>query len=269
MAYAVSRPRTKALDPIKEVLAFRELLRNLILKELKLRYRRSVLGFIWTMLNPLLMMVVITLAFSTIMKFSMTHFSIFLLTALLPWTMFFQGTMGALRSIVDNAHLIHKVYVPKAVFPLAVVGSSLVNFCLSLVPLFILMVVVRIPLSPAVVVLPVSILILTIFSTGTALIFSGLNVFYRDFTHMTEVLLNAWFYLTPIIYPMKIIPSSLHGLFKLNPMYYIIQCFRDPLYGGSLPSMSSLGISFLAALALLGLGWVFFKRYEEDFVFYV
>lgn len=269
MALARLESRQRAIDSLLAVVSFRELLRNLILKELKLRYRRSVLGFLWTMLNPLLMMVVITVAFSTIMKFSMAHFSIFLLTALLPWIMFMQATTGALRSIVDNAHLIHKVYVPKAIFPLAVVGSSLVNFFLSLIPLFVLMVALGVPIRPAVLVLPLAIVILTIFATGTALIFSCLNVFYRDFTHMTEVLLNALFYATPIIYPLHVLPSSYHPYFKLNPMYHVLQCFREPLYEGVVPSALTFGIAGLTAVSLFVVGWVFFQRYEHDFVFYV
>jgi len=269
MAFARLESRQRAIDSLLAVVSFRELLRNLILKELKLRYRRSVLGFVWTMLNPLLMMVVITVAFSTIMKFSMANYSIFLLSALLPWTMFIQATTGGLRSIVDNAHLIHKVYVPKAVFPLAVVGSSLVNFFLSLIPLFLLMVALGVPLRPAVLILPLAIVILAIFTTGTALIFSCLNVFYRDFTHMTPVLLSAWFYLTPIIYPINILPASYQPYLKLNPMYHVVKSFRSALYYGHSPSLLSLGYAGLFAMLLLVVGWFIFQRYEHDFVFYV
>lgn len=257
------------LPMLAEVLRYRELVRNLVLTELRLRYRRSVLGFLWTMLNPLLMMLVLTLVFSAVLRFDIRNYTVFLFAALLPWTFFSQSVTLSLMSIVNNGSLLHKVYFPRVVLPLAAVLSNLVNFLLALVPLALLMLALGSPLTPALAYLPVAILILTIFTAGLSLVFSVLNVYFRDFTHMTEVILALIFYLSPVIYPPTVIPEKYRFIVTFNPLSHMIDGFRRPIYDGVLPSLESVGASLAAALACFAVGVLVFRLRQDDLVFRV
>ncbi len=258
------------IKSFSELVKYREFLKNLVVKDLKVRYKRSSLGFLWTMLNPLLMMLILAVVFSTIMRFDVKDFAIFLLCGLLPWNFFAQSVSMSNMSILNNAGLIRKVYVPRVVFPLSNVCSNLVNFVLALIPLFILIPI----LSPdklflSAFFLPVSMIIIFFFTAGMSLIFSTLNVFFRDMSHIVDVLFQAWFYLTPIIYPMKLIPEKYIIYFELNPMFYIIRCFRAPLFDGEIPGMRPLMISGAAAGVTFLFGWWLFHKYENKFIHYL
>src|SRR3989338_2155248 len=223
------------IGQIKELYNFRELLKNLVIKELKLRYKRSALGFLWTMLNPLIMMIILTVVFSELMRFGMKNFSIFLLCGLLPWNYFSHSVSLSTTSLISNANLINKVYIPKAIFPLSIIFSNMVNMVLSFIPLFLLMIFMGIDIQPSILLVPFLLLILMLFTAGISLFLSCINVFFRDFTHMIDVFMTAWFYLTPIIYPLDMVPSKYKMLFKLNPFFYIIENFRDVLFYGRVP----------------------------------
>ena len=188
---------------------YRELIWALAIKELKIRYKRSVLGFMWALLNPAFMMLVLTLVFSTIMRFNIPHYAIFLLSVLLPWTFFSQSLSYAVESIVTNGDLIKKVAVPKMVFPMAAVVSNIINLLLSLIPLALLVPLLRHPFYWTWLYLPVPLLALAIFTLGMTFFFAAANVYYRDVSHILQVVLSAWFYLTPIIYPLDAIPAKL------------------------------------------------------------
>jgi ABC-type polysaccharide/polyol phosphate export permease len=254
---------------ILETCRYRELIWALALKELKIRYKRSVLGFLWALLNPALMMVVLTIVFSTILRFAIPHFAIFLLSVLLPWTFFSQSLSYAVECIVGNGDLIKKVAVPKLVFPVAAVIANLINLVLSLIPLALLVVVMGHPFYWTWVYLPVPILALVIFTLGMTFLFAAANVYYRDFSHIVQVLLSAWFYFTPIIYALDFIPANIRWLFKLNPIIYVINGFRLAVYYGILPRWQSVAASFACAFVSLLLGFAVFRKYQDDFVFYV
>jgi ABC-2 type transport system permease protein len=248
---------------------YRELVWALTVKELKVRYKRSVLGFLWALLNPALMMVVLTLVFSTIMKFPIPHYSIFLLSVLLPWTFFSQSMSYAVDSIVANGELIKKVAVPKIVFPLAAVMSNIVNLGLSLIPLAILVPLMGHPFYKTWLFLPVPMLALIIFTAGLTFFFATANVYYRDVAHIVQIVLSAWFYFTPIIYAIDFIPAKHQWLFKLNPIIYVINGFRLVVYYGMLPKWPSVVMSFICAFLSLAIGFRVFRKFENDFVFYV
>jgi ABC-type polysaccharide/polyol phosphate export permease len=242
------------------------LLYNLTASELKLRYRRSVLGFVWTMLNPLLMMSVMTFVFSKVMRFSMKDYSVLLLAGLLPWTFFSQSINLSLMSIVGKGALLKKVYIPKAIIPISAVLATLVNSSLAFVPLLTLTLLVGHHLNSTVLFLPVAMLILAIFAVGWSLLFSCLYVYFRDFGHMTEVLLQAWFYASPVMYTLDMVPEQYRGAFTWNPVTYFIECFRAPIYAGRLPDAHTLAIAVGSAIASLIVGTIVFLRYENQFV---
>ena len=196
---------------------YRELIWALALKELKIRYKRSVLGFMWALLNPAFMMLVLTLVFSTIMRFPIPHYAIFLLSVLLPWTFFAQSLSYAVEAIVTNGDLIKKVAVPKLVFPMAAVVSNIINLLLSLIPLMILVPLMRHPFYWTWIYLPVPLLALVIFTTGMTFFFAAANVYYRDVAHILQVVLSAWFYVTPIIYSIDMMPAHVPVDFQAEP----------------------------------------------------
>jgi ABC-type polysaccharide/polyol phosphate export permease len=248
---------------------YRELIWALALKELKVRYKRSVLGFLWALLNPALMMAVLTVVFSTILRFGIQHYAIFLLSVLLPWTFFSQSLSYGVECIVGNGELIKKVSVPKLVFPIAAVISNVINLLLSLIPMALLVLLMRHPFYKTWLYLPVPILALIIFTLGMTFFFAAANVYYRDITHVLQVVLSAWFYFTPIIYALDFVPANRQWLFKLNPIIYVINGFRHAIYYGILPKWPSVVASFVCAFVALFVGFAIFRKYQDEFVFYV
>jgi len=257
------------IELLTDTYRYWELIWALSLKELKIRYKRSVLGFMWALLNPALLMLVLTVVFSTIMRFNIPHYAIFLLSVLLPWTFFAQSLSYSVESIVGNGDLIKKVAVPKLVFPMAALISNIINLGLSLVPLAILVLVMRHPFYWTWLYLPVPVLALAIFTLGVSFFFAVANVFYRDVAHILQIVLSAWFYLTPIIYPLDLIPERYRWVFKLNPIIYVINGFRLSVYYGQLPRLQSVAASFVCAFISLFIGYSIFRRYQDSFVFYV
>jgi ABC-type polysaccharide/polyol phosphate export permease len=257
------------VELVQETYRYRELIWALALKDLKIRYRRSVLGFLWALLNPALLMLVLTLVFSTVLRFPIPHYAIFLLSVLLPWTFFSQSLSYAVESIVGNGDLIKKVKVAKLVFPMAAIVSNLINFGLSLIPLALLVLLMRHPFYWTWLYLPVPLLALTIFTMGIAFFFAVANVYYRDVAHILQIVLSAWFYVTPIIYSLDFIPAKYQWLFKLNPIIYVINGFRLSVYYGLLPKAPSIIASFVCAFVSLFIGFAIFRKNQDAFVFYV
>ena len=243
----------------------------LAIKELTIRYKRSVLGFMWALLNPALLMLVLTAVFSTLMRLPIPNFPIFLLSALLPWTFFSQALSYGVESIVGNADLIKKVSVPKLVFPMAAVVANLINLLLSLIPLALLIPLLKHPFHWTRLYLPVPVAALSIFTLGTCFLFTTANVIVAMSRTLSiiQVILSAWFYLAPIIYSLDFIPAKHQWLFKLNPLIYVINGFRLSVYYGQLPRLQSIAASFVCGLITLFIGFGLFRRYQNDFVFYV
>ncbi|MBV9762712.1 MAG: ABC transporter permease [Acidobacteriaceae bacterium] len=254
---------------VRETYRYRELIWALAMKELKIRYKRSVLGFLWALLNPMLLMLVLSVVFSTIMKINIPHYAIFLLSVLLPWTFFSQSLSYAVESIVGNADLIKKVRVAKLVFPVAAVASNMINLLLSIIPLALIVVLMGHPFHLTWIYLPVPLLALTIFTLGATFFFAAANVYYRDVAHILQIVLQAWFYITPIIYSIDFFPEKYRWIFKLNPIQFVLNGFRLSVYYGLLPTPESIFASFLCAFIALFIGFAVFRRHQNDFVFYV
>jgi lipopolysaccharide transport system permease protein len=267
---------------IREIVAYRELLGTLVVRDLKLRYKNSVLGFLWSLVNPLLLMLVFTVVFTVMIpEMRVPNFPVFVLCAVLPWNLFSTAILSAIHAISSNGHLIKKVYFPLEVLPLSTVLSNGVNFSLAFAVLLGMIVAFRIPLTAALLWLPLVIVAHLLFTGGVAFILSTMNVFYRDTGVIMEVLIQAWFFLTPVFYPLEILPQSalVWGLelpvrrlvYVLNPMASIIASYRAILYGSTLgspphaPSLDFLARTLVTAALCFLFGLWFFGRYRERF----
>ncbi len=269
------RRRPSLVNRLRELVSYRELILNLALRELKARYKNTVLGFFWSLLNPLAMMLVFTAVFTVFMRSEVENFPIYALCGLLPWNFFSAAVMGSVSAIVNNSNLVTKVYFPREVLPIATVLANLVNFLLTLVVLFAALLLVQAPFNPWLWLLPVVILIQTAFILGLAFILSTLNVFYRDTLMVMDVAMLAWFFLTPIFYPLEELPKrypiggielDLHRtMYILNPMASIINTYRDLLYRGYRTDFDFLLRTATTAFLVLMIGYWFFCKYSNRF----
>ncbi len=263
------------LAHVQELWRYRELTWSLVVRDLKGRYKSSVLGFVWSLLNPLGMMLVFTIVFTVMMPNQIERFPIFLLCGLLPWHYFSGGVMMSTGSIVGNAGLVKKVYFPREVLPIASVLSTLVNFLLSLLVLFAVLLVFRSPISPWLWLLPVVILVQTCFILGMALVLSTLHVYYRDTIMIMDLVMLAWFFLTPIVYALDFVPESYQLLgftldvrrwmYILNPMASLTAVYRDLLYWGYRPGLDFLLRTMVTSFLVLVVGYWFFLRFSGRF----
>jgi lipopolysaccharide transport system permease protein len=259
-----------------ELWRYRPLIRNLVVSEVKARYKNSILGFVWSLLNPLGMMLVFTVIFGVLWpNQQIEKFPIFLLCGLLPWNFFAASVTSSMTSIVAHGNLVKKVYFPREVLPIAAVLAQLVNFLLAFLVLFVALLVFRSNFSPWLWLLPVIVLIQTAFTVGMGLFLSTLHVFYRDTQMVMEVLMLAWFFLTPIFYTVSQLPATypvwgveldVHRLFYiLNPMASLINVYRDLLYNGYRTDLDFFIRTAATALVVLGFGYWFFARYSDRF----
>lgn len=256
-----------ALSELKDLWRYRDLLFQLIARNIKTRYKRSVLGVLWTMLNPLLMMLVLTFVFSNVFRFQQPHYSAYALAGLALWNFFAQTTTGAMSELIWGGQLMHRIYIPRSIFAVSALGTSLVNLLLTLIPLFAIMVATGVPLRPALFILPLPILLTAMFALGVALVLSRVAAYFADVLEMYQIFLMAWMYLTPIIYPKEIIPERFLWLFNLNPMYHLIEIFRAPLLIGWLAGPNTVLASVTAAFVTLAFGWWYFSRKADELAY--
>ena len=252
---------------LREIYLYRELLGSLVVTELKLRYRHSFLGFLWAILNPLFFLLILAVVFSKIIKFQMENYTIFLFSGLTAWLMIQQTVLIATGSIVNNQHLIKKVYIPKIIFPLSNVLARFVDHLTLTIILLIFMAYFKMPFTLSLLFLLPAILMIFLFSLGFSLLASVLYVKARDVQHILSIIFQAFFYLTPIIYPLNILPPSFHKIFLLNPFYYFVQLFRAPVYAGQLPSLRIFAVALALTAITFVTGWAVFFNREKSFVF--
>jgi ABC-2 type transport system permease protein len=255
---------------IEEVLAlikYRELLVQFVSRAIKTRYKRSILGILWTMLNPLLMMLVLTLVFSTIFRFSVEDYPAYVLSGLVAWNFFSTTTSSAMGEMIWSGSLLSRIYVPKSVFAVSAMGTGLVNLGLSLIPLFGISLLLGIEIHPTILVMPIAVIFLAIFALGIGLLLATAAVYFADMLPVYEVFLTLWMYSTPIIYPFDIVPPKLVWLFKLNPLYYLVELFRAPLYDGVIPSINVWLIAGLSSTLTLILGGLIFTAKSNEYAY--
>lgn len=261
-----------AAKPLSHLLGYRDLFYNLVVRDLKVRYKKSALGFVWSLLNPLLMMVVFTIVFTILTVPTIENFPVYVLTGLVAWNFSANSISGAAFTVVGNSTLINKVYFPRELLPASLVASNLVNFLLTLLVLFGFIVAYKIPLTGMVLLLPVIIAIQVMLTLGLALIVSAANVFYRDVAVLLEVGIQAWFFLTPIFYQLERIPHNLSFLgidvwrwvYVLNPMAAIITDYRYILLYGIPPIRHSL-FAVAESFLILVFGYWLFRMLSPRF----
>ena len=245
---------------------YRYLMKQLVARDFKTKYKRSVLGVLWSFLNPLLTMLVQYIVFSTLFKSDIANFPVYLLTGIVCFSFFSEATSMSLTSIVGNASLITKVYVPKYIYPLTRVMSSTINFALSLVPLLMVLLITRTPIRPSLLLLPVGVGCLFALSLGIGMLLAAMMVFFRDTQFLWGVVSMLWMYATPIFYPESIIPSHFMTLYKMNPLYHIIRFIRIVLMDGVSPEPKAYLLAIVASVIPLLIGAAVFKKTQDRFV---
>lgn len=250
-------------------LKYRNLLNELVVRDIKLRYKRSFLGILWTVLNPILMMLIMTLVFSSLFKNDIQNFPIYLFIGNIIFTFNSDATTNALNSITGNSGLIKKVYIPKYLFPLSKTFTALVNFFFSYIALIIIMLITKTPFYSTMLLSPLLILYLLLFSTGLGLILSVLMVFFRDIAHLYSVISLGWMYLTPIFYPESLLAGNLSVVLKFNPLYYYIDYLRQIILYNSIPSLLDNIICFLYGAIFLIIGLITFYKRQDRFILYI
>ncbi|MBT4791180.1 MAG: ABC transporter permease [Halobacteriovoraceae bacterium] len=250
-----------------EAMEYREVLSNLISTTLAMRYKNSTLGFLWSFLNPLFTMIVTAVVFSMLFRFKIENYALFIFSGLLPWGFIVTSvTMGS-ASIITAESYIKKVYLPKIIFPMQVIGSELINFGLSILVLYFIGAFIGIKISVATLFLPIALVNLILFSFGLSLISAVATVFFRDMTHIVTITTNAMFYLCPVIYPMSMVPKEYQHFYDWNPVVYLLKIFRSAIYHHEAPTLSELGIAFGISFITCLIGLVVFIKAEKKLIY--
>ena len=259
--------KSSAIEEFLDIIKYRDLIYQLVRRDIVARYKRSFLGIAWTMLQPLGMMAVLALVFSQLFG-EVEGYAAYLLSGLIAWTFFAQTTTATLEQSVWGSTLVRRIYIPHTVFPVASVVTGMVNLVLSLVPLLLILLFTHRPITWAMLFIPVPILLLAAFALGVGLLLSSVAIRFPDISEMYRIVIQAWMYLTPIMYPSDIIPDAYRTwLLYFNPAYYLILMFRVPIYDGVLPSLPlsliGAGISFITLMV----GWIYFSNQADKFAY--
>ncbi len=245
----------------------RYVISNFVNQELTIKYKRSALGFLWSLLNPMATMIISSIVFGSIMRFDLKDFVVFLYAGMLPWNFFAISADFCGVSILNNEGFIKKIYLPKVVFPFSTVVAQFINMLLSMIALFFFMLILGAKATFALFFLPVSFLLIFLWTIGFSLLMATVNVYFRDMRYIMSVVMNAWYYLTPILYPIESIPDGLRTVFYFNPGYYLVDMFRSPIYYHCLPSLMNIGIAVASTLVVFLSGLFCFYKHEKDFVY--
>ena len=260
----------KQIKPyFEKFLKFQPLLRQLVRRDFLSKYKRSVLGVLWSLLNPLMTMLVLTAIFSTLFRFDIDNFPVYLLSGQIIFTMYSEVTNLCLSSITCAATLMKKVSVPKYIFPLSRSLSSLINFAFSFVALILVMVVTKAPFNWCMLYTIVPVFYAFMFSTGIGLLLSALMVFFRDISYLYGIFMTAVMYFTPLFYPISIVPEKIRWIISLNPLYHFVSCFRSCAIYGVIPSVWQNIICFALAASALCAGLLVFSKKQDQFILYV
>lgn len=255
----------RAIDELRDIRAHAGLLYELVHRDLTVRYKRSVLGFLWTMLHPLLLMLIFVVVFSTLFRGRAPHYEVYFLSAYIAWNFFAQTVVNGMMAVAWNGALMKRVRVPPTLFTLASTLSGLVNLGLSLIVIFAIMLVTGAPIRVAILFLPVSLFIVAVFTYGVTLALTAVSIFFGDVREMVQAGMPALMYLTPIIYPISIIPERFRFLVKINPLAYIVEIVRDPIYYGIIPAPATLMLSIVCAIGAVAIGWMIFRHLAPRF----
>ncbi len=256
---------------LADIKTFSPLLWNLTAKDFKVKYRRSVLGVLWSVLNPLFTMLVITQVFGMLLKIQVPNFATYYIVGWSIWNFFSEATSLSLGSVLTGASLIKKVYIPKYIFPVEKCLFALINLVLSMVAVLVVMLIQGVYPTWTALLAPIPILYTFVFSVGFSLMLSALTVFFRDIQHLYSVLLTVWMYLTPIIYPMELIEgnATMETIIRCNPLYYYVEYFRDVMMYNTVPSLNDNLICIAIALGALLIGGFIFAKAQKKFILHI
>ena len=254
------------------------LMGQLISRDFKVKYKRSVLGVLWSILQPILMMTVMAIVFSQMFKFKVEgiNYLVYLMTGIVMFNYFSEATSGAMASVVSNFGLINKVYIPKYVFPIAKCLFCGINFVLTLIPWFGIILLSYVGLGDYTchlnvwyILIPYVFLCFFLFALGIGFILSCVSVFLRDMFYIYSIVLTIWNYMTPVFYSIEILPIKLQSIFKLNPLYLYITGIRSIVLSGQRPSLTQLGFMALYGVVTLFIGLIIFRKKQDKFIYYV
>lgn len=268
LVYDSARRPPRWIEEAVQLWKYRGLVHELVIRDIKVRYKRSVLGMIWTMLAPLLNMIALTLVFSAILKTAIENYPVYFMAGSIFWTFFAQTTSSAASQTMGSNELAKRMFIPRSVFIASAVGGGLVNLGLSIIPLILILIVTGFPLHATWVFLPVSIFIVTLFTAGVSLLLFTISSRFADIREMYLVLVQTWFFLTPIVYHPSIVPFRYRLALWLNPMYYLVQVFRKPIYDGVIPSAALLLGSLGLSIAVLITGWLYFCHRSDNMAYW-
>lgn len=254
---------------IENLVKYKDLFFELVKKDIKLKYRNSVFGILWSMLNPLLMMVVLSIVFMALFRNNIPNFPVYVLIGRIVYQFFSESTNFAMDSIHANGHLIRKVYVPKYFFPLSRVVSSFITMLLSLVPLILMMLFTRMTFHWMNLFIVVPMMYLLVVSAGIGLLLCSINVFFNDMKHFYSIILMVVMYMTPIFYPPSIIPEQYTILIELNPLFPIVEMFRDIVMYGVMPGLTTHLILIFYMLFYGGIGLLVFYKTQDRFIYHL
>lgn len=245
------------------------LLTILIKRDIKKKYKGSFLGILWSLLNPLLQMVVLTIIFSTLFKGNIENYPLYMITGRLVFQFFSLGTNAAMMSIIVSAALLKKVYIPKYIMTISKVLSNFIIFSISLLDLLLVMIITGADFTVYLIYAPIYLLLLLIFTSGVGLILATIAIFFRDIEHLYSVFTMMLMYFSAIFYPAEIIPQKYQSLLQLNPLYHYISGFRQIVYVGVPPEFSNLLICLMIAIVSFIIGLIVFERNQDKFIFYI
>jgi ABC-type polysaccharide/polyol phosphate export permease len=265
--YDSAKRQLAPLDELLEIFHFRHLIWQLIRRDITARYKRSFLGVAWTMLNPLGMMLVWTVAFSQVFGASREGYAAYVLNGILAWTFFSQTTTASMVNLVWGGGLLNRIYIPRTSFAISAVGTGMINLLFGLIPMFIVLLVSGIPITTGILFLPFAMLLLACFSLGLGLLISTLAVYFPDVSEMYQIVLLAWMFLTPVMYPEELLHGGREILLVINPMTHLIKLYRLPLYYGQFPTAQELAVGIVLSLSVLVIGWIAFTRKANEFAY--
>lgn len=265
--YDAKNKTAKPFEELRQAYNYRYLISQLLRRDIVTRYKRSFLGIGWTMLNPLGTMIVLSIAFSQVFKMT-EGYPAYVLSGLMAWNFFSQTTYASMVNLVWGGGLLKRIYMPRTSFALAAIGTGVVNTLLTIIPMIIVMLVLGVPIKLTIFLTPIPIILLALFSLGFGLILSTLAVYFPDVAEMYQIVLTAWMYLTPVIYPEEILPENIHFIIStFNPMYSLIKLFRIPIYYGRLPTFEEFLLPGIIALVVFIIGWLFFTYRSDEFAY--
>lgn len=263
-SYDSADTQSPILREARELFRYRDLLGLMVVNIAKSRYKRSVLGVLWTLMNPVLHTAVVTVAFANIFRVSLPNYPLYVLSGMLCWTLFTTTTVYAMNSLIWGGSILGRIYVPRTIFAAAAVGNGLTSFGLALLPLVGVMAATGHPWTLALISLPFAVVLLAAFVFGVSLLVSSIAVLYTDFVEFYQVMVQALFFLTPVMYPAEILPRWAGPLLHLNPMHKLIEMFRMPIYNGQFPDSTTVATATITSATFLAVGWIAFTRKADE-----